>query len=113
MDIKQFIQGINFIRAAVHKDIAMPQLAIFLLVAENDGITQTEIAERFNMPQGTVSRNVAKLGHLMTKDSKGNWKQMGYELVENIPDQHETRRNAVFLTNKGKQIIKGLKKAIK
>jgi DNA-binding MarR family transcriptional regulator len=113
MDIKQFISGINFIRDFVHKDFAFPQLSILLIVSQEQGITQSDLAERLKIPQVTISRNVAKLGHKMKQGVKGTWKQVGYELIETRPYLYERRMNAVYLTKKGEQIIKGLKKAIK
>ena len=49
----------------------------------------------------------------MEQGVKGTWKQVGYELIETRPYLYERRMNAVYLTKKGEQIIKGLKKAIK
>ena len=112
MDIKQFFKGIKCISGVIHKDIAMPQLTILLLVAENEGITQTELAEIMGIPQGTVSRNVLKLSEKFVQNAKGDWRQAGYDLVETRPDIDETRRLAVYLTRKGKDVIKALKKAL-
>ena len=112
MNIKQFYKGLRCISGVVHKDIAMPQLTILLLVAENEGISSPEISEWLDMPQGTVSRNVIKLSHKLVQNAKGEWRQVGYDLVETRPDIHETRRHSVYLTKKGKQVIKALKKAI-
>ena len=113
MEIKQFMKGIHFIREVIHKDIAFPQLTIFLIVAENEGITQGELADRLKIPKGTVSRNVLKLGDLLVEDSKGVWKQKGYGLVEQIPDSYDSRANACYLTKHGKSVFNALKKAIK
>lgn len=113
MEIRQFMKGINFIREEIHKDIAFPQLTIFLIVAENKGITQGELAQMLKIPKGTVSRNVIKLGDLPVQDSKGIWKQRGYELVEQIPDKYDPRANACYLTKKGRQVYNDLKEAIK
>ena len=97
----------------IHKDVAFPQLRIFLMVCRNQGITQTELSKNLNMPQATVSRNVIKLGNLMVQDSKGHWKQKGYGLVEARPDIDESRRNAVYLTKKGAKVADKIAQAIK
>jgi len=112
MDIKQFFKGIKFISDVIHKDIAMPQLTIFLLVAENEGITQPELGEIMKIPQGTVSRNILKLSSKLVQNAKGEWRQAGYDLVVTRPDIDESRRNVVYLTRKGKDVIKALKKAL-
>lgn len=113
MEIKQFMKGIHFIRNAIHKDIAFPQLTIFLIVAENKGITQGELAQKLKIPKGTVSRNVIKLGDHIIQNAQGNWVQKGYDLVEQIPDKYDSRANACYLTKRGRQVYNDLKEAIK
>ena len=113
MEIRQFMKGINFIREEIHKDIAFPQLTIFLVVADNKGITQGELAQILKIPKGTVSRNVIKLGDLIVQNAQGNWVQKGYDLVEQIPDKYDARANACYLTKRGRQVYNDLKEAIK
>jgi DNA-binding MarR family transcriptional regulator len=112
MDIRQFTKGIKCISSVVHKDIAMPQLTILLLVAQEQGISQPDLAMIMGIPQATVSRNVLKLSEKFVQNAKGDWRQTGYDLVETRPDPYETRRHAVYLTKKGKQVINALKKSI-
>ncbi len=86
----------------------MQHLAMLLQVAINEGITQTEISETISMPQGTTSRNVSKLSSRIVKNRQGKWVEDGYCLLETRPDVDESRRHAVYLTNKGKQFFKDL-----
>jgi DNA-binding MarR family transcriptional regulator len=113
MDINHFRNVINFIRKEIYMDFPLPQLEVFLLVIENDGISQSDISKRLDMPQGTVSRNVAKLSSKVIKKDDGSYEKVGYGLLENRPDQIESRSYNVFLTDKGKQFVKDLKFVLK
>jgi DNA-binding MarR family transcriptional regulator len=101
--INRFDRGISYIREQLNGDFALPQLAIFLLVARNEDITMVEIGERLNMPQGTVSRNVKALSKYHTREgNKVN--THGYDLLKVEPDLFDRRKFAVTLTTKGKEI---------
>ena len=92
---------VALVRREVHKDFAMPQLHLFLLVCIDDGVTQPDLAKRAAMPQATVSRNMRILGRVYNKQ---NDQIEGYDLVEAKPDLYERRRLACFLTIKGKRV---------
>lgn len=108
MKIDQLREIIEFIRKTIHRDFAMPQLSILLLVAENEGISQPDISKRLDMPQASVSRNVTKLCKKLVTQRTGTVNR-GYELCEISPDPAEPRRLNVFLTNKGKKFIEELR----
>jgi len=77
---------------------------IILLVAQRQGITQTEISEILNMPQGSVSRNCKKLASAYSEREQG---MVGLDLLENRTDYViDSRRHAVYLTKKGKEMVK-------
>jgi len=107
-----FNRLLDFISNSINKDIAFPQLRILILVANNQGITQGELAKILRVPKGTVSRNVIKLADLLTQDSKGIWKQRGYGLVEQRPDLDDPRKSACFLTKKGAKVVHDLSKLV-
>ena len=113
MDINHFRNVINFIRKEIYMDFPLPQLEVLLLVIENDGISQSDISKRLNMSQGAVSRNVAKLSSRVKQMDDGSYEKMGYGLLENRPDEIESRSYNVFLTDKGKQFVKDLKVVLK
>jgi len=92
---------VALVRRQVHKDFAMPQLHLFLLVCIDDGVTQPDLAKRAAMPQATVSRNMRILGRSYNKQ---NDQIEGYDLVEAKPDLYERKRLACFLTTKGKRV---------
>lgn len=92
MDFQILYNTLELVRKELSKAIPAQQLSIFLAVVLNPGITQTEISENLDMPQGTVSRNVSQL-------------ENGYGLVVTRPDTSiDTRRVAVWLTKKGEAL---------
>lgn len=102
--IAKFAKAVTYIRDNINKDFAIQQLAIYLLVSQNQGITMTEISDRLNMPQGTVSRNVKELTQYIDK-FKNN---CGYDLIRVEPDMVERRRLACYLSRKGNRLMKEL-----
>jgi DNA-binding MarR family transcriptional regulator len=105
--VNAFEKMISLVRGKIHKDFALSQLHLFLLICINDGITQTNLAKRATMPQATVSRNIRILGQAYDKKSG---KIEGYDLVEVKPDLHERRKLACFLTAKGRDMRDALLK---
>jgi DNA-binding MarR family transcriptional regulator len=89
--------------------MALPQISIFLLVAEKPGITMTDISVELDMPQGTVSRNIKELTKYLDRYKNS----CGYDLLKVEPDMEERRRFACFLSNKGKRIVSELEEIFK
>lgn len=81
-------------------DAEMPPQAIltFLLVAENDGISMTELTEAVGNSQPACSRNVGYLGEINRKH------EPGFGLVRTVRDPLERRRNLVYVTAKGRKL---------
>ncbi len=107
--VDKLFATVSYLREAVHPDFAMSQVALFLLVALNNGITMPEIAEKLNMPVGAVSKNVTRLSKRLVKID-GVSKLVGYDLIQAAPDLEERRRYSVTLTQKGHKIIHELEK---
>lgn len=106
MLLESYFNVRQFIRKEIHAEFNPQQESIFLVVCMNDGITQPEICEALDMPQGTVSRNILRLSDNYVKDPRtGAYKQVGYGLVDSRQDEViDSRRRSVFLTKKGKAI---------
>ena len=113
MDINHFRNVINYIRREIYPDFALSQLETLLLVIQNEGITHSELSEKVNVPQATISRNVARLSSKVVKRSDGSYEKIGFGLLENRPDEVESRKYNVFLTEKGKEFVKELKFILK
>lgn len=103
-EINKIFDVIEYIRKNVYTDLALPQLTIYLLVCLKEGVTQTEISNELNMPQGSVSRNLKILSKYFEETEDGKKEIRGYDLVRLEPDLEERRRLAVFLTKRGKAV---------
>ena len=100
------------IRDLIHSEIPAQQLSILYYVAENEGAPQGEIAKALQMPQATVSRNIAKLAVKMEENREKKLVDTGYGLLVNRNDTADPRRLCVFLTPKGQEVLKSIAKAV-
>ena len=95
----------------VYLEIPVQQLELVLRVAEEEGVTMPELQKLTGMSQGSVSRNVRELSsYLREEDDKKSL--VGYGLLEKRPDLHNPRRFAVYLTDKGKQVVSAFEQAV-
>jgi DNA-binding MarR family transcriptional regulator len=102
---KNLYEVLQFFRKKLDAvDLPVQQIILFLKVAEQEGVTLTELQNLTSMPQGTVSRNIRKL-YRYVKGSGPDRKVEGYELVVMEPDLDNPRRKAVFLSPKGKKLL--------
>jgi len=90
----------------IFAELPLQHVMLLLAIAEEDGITQPKIADKLGWPQGTVSRNVKKLSVYLVESETGAKRKAGYELVEQRPDTFDRKANAVYLTPKGKKVLK-------
>lgn len=83
-------------------DVEMPiqTAATFLIIAENEGISQQDIKDRLGMASSTASRNVAALSerHRLGKP--------GYNLVVQREDLEDRRRKTHHLTPQGRAVLR-------
>ncbi|MCK4260079.1 MAG: MarR family transcriptional regulator [Halanaerobiales bacterium] len=54
-------QTIKYLREIIAKDMPLQQLAVFLEVCANEGISMKELAKTLGMPQSSITRNVKRL----------------------------------------------------
>lgn len=77
-------------------------LSVFIAIAQNNGITVSEIGVKTNLTSSSASRNVQAL-------SDWHWlKRPGLGLVSTEVDLMDTRRKIVKLKPKGEQLAKQL-----
>lgn len=78
-----------------------PQMIqVFLLVAQQPGLTAQQLAKETGLHLSTISRNLTALGE---------WHRLGkpgLNLIENVEDPHERRRRIAFLTVNGRNLAK-------
>jgi DNA-binding MarR family transcriptional regulator len=70
---------------------------VFLTVAMEEGGTATQLVERFQMPQQTLSRKIRNLAQ--TVDDAGEFQ--GYNLIRIVP---KGKAHSLFLTDEGRAL---------
>ena len=84
-------------------DLPIQYALSFLTLAQNEGMSMRELAERLGIAQSSASRNVAALSkwHSFGKP--------GLDLVQAEEDPRERRRKIISLTPKGHELIATLR----
>lgn len=85
----------------IFNELPLQQWRMFLHVMMQDGISQLDFQGLLGVPAGTVSRNLAKLGSKFVEDRNGKLEDVGYGLIEVLPDSTDPKRNTIYLTPKG------------
>jgi DNA-binding MarR family transcriptional regulator len=85
-------------------DSTMPiqTFLVFLIIASEEGLTLSEIAQRAGLSQSSASRNFAALSVVSKSSNKG----LG--LITTKEDPEERRRKIARLTAKGKRLSDAL-----
>jgi DNA-binding MarR family transcriptional regulator len=98
-EINSLIKAVDAIRT---QSIDMPaqQILTFLTVAMRPGITMEDLGRDVGISQSSVSRNVAALSkqHRLGKP--------GADYLEAIEDPRERRRKVMYLTPKGRSVMR-------
>lgn len=105
--IRSFLAAIEAFRA-IRPTMPLQYVVAFLLVAMEEGLGVSEYAERAGVSMSVMSR------HLLDIGERNRHMEEGFGLVTARQNPLELRRNEVFLTNKGRallrQIIRQLEK---
>ena len=91
----------------VDETISLQLCITFLLVAQNEGCSLTDIWKQTGWVQSTVTRHLLDLGQFNRQ------KGPGYNLVQSERDPMELRKNIYTLTPKGKALYKKLVEMMK
>ncbi|HYC02922.1 MAG TPA: helix-turn-helix domain-containing protein [Azospirillaceae bacterium] len=83
-----------------------PQMSVldavaFALISENEGLSQTELAELLGEPSYVVSRVVDYLGQGTTQTGRAQ-RQQGLGLIERVPWDRDRRVRVLRLTQAGR-----------
>ncbi|MGQ9364879.1 MarR family transcriptional regulator [Azospirillum sp. ST 5-10] len=84
-------------------DLPIQYALSFLTIAQNEGISVGELAERLGIAQSSASRNVAALSRWHS------FGKAGLDLVQSQEDPRERRRKIVSLTDKGRAFLDGMR----
>jgi DNA-binding MarR family transcriptional regulator len=84
-------------------DMPIQYALSFLTIAQNEGLSMGDLAQRLGIAQSSASRNIAALSrwHSFGKD--------GHDLVEAQEDPRERRRKIVSLTARGHRLVGALR----
>ncbi len=84
-------------------DLPIQYALSFMTIAQNEGISIGELAERLGIAQSSASRNVAALSRWHS------FGKAGLDLVSAQEDPRERRRKVVALTDKGRAFLDELR----
>lgn len=84
-------------------DLPIQYALSFMTIAQSEGISIGELAERLGIAQSSASRNVAALSKWHS------FGKAGLDLVQAQEDPRERRRKIVTLTDKGRAFLEELR----
>jgi DNA-binding MarR family transcriptional regulator len=84
-------------------DMPIQYALSFLTIAQHEGLSMGELAQRLGIAQSSASRNIAALSRWHS------FGKAGHDLVEALEDPRERRRKIVSLTPRGHQLIEALR----
>ncbi len=90
-----------------HSDFPINALAIFCCIAEEEGLSSTDLIKKLDTPKATVSRNLRLLGDRKAPN------QDGLNLIQLKHDITDYRVRRAYLTEKGKDFYALIEKALK
>ena len=102
MNTGQLRKAMALIRKNLNPEVTVSQIECFFIVAENEGIKEQEIAQQINISKPTLRRDIARLAD--QAKGGGILAQAGHAVCDVKDD------GSVFLTEKGKQLIKDILK---
>lgn len=97
--IKNFLAAIEAFRA-IRPTMPLQYVVAFLLVAMDEGLGVSEYAERAGVSMSVMSR------HLLDIGERNRHMEEGFGLVTARQNPMELRKNEVFLTSKGKAVLR-------
>ncbi|WP_188259836.1 MarR family winged helix-turn-helix transcriptional regulator [Azospirillum tabaci] len=88
-------------------DLPIQYALSFMTIAQNEGMSIGELAERLGIAQSSASRNVAALSRWHS------FGKAGLDLVQAQEDPRERRRKIVTLTDTGRAFLEELRAIVK
>lgn len=90
-----------------HSDFPPNGLAIFVCIAQDEGVSASDLVHKLGIPKATVSRNLRMLGEQLSPTKKG----INLIRLEHDPKDYRVRRG--YLTDKGREFLTELNEALK
>lgn len=96
-----FLEFLKYARDNLAPDVTVQRLLVLLHVAQNEGLSQNELAEQLEGISTTaLSRNLADLSAINSRKSAGPG------LIEQHLDPDNLRKKRIFLTDKGQRFLR-------
>jgi len=96
----QRLEQFGTILAIAHEQLRPRQLVLLAQIAEEPGLTQTELADRVGLTTSAMTRNLDALG----ADGRGDKDKPGLGWIENRSNPN-ARENRVFITKEGQRVL--------
>jgi len=84
-------------------DMPIQYALSFLTIAQHEGLSMGDLAQRLGIAQSSASRNIAALSRWHS------FGKAGHDLVEALEDPRERRRKIVSLTPRGHRLVAALR----
>lgn len=105
---KKMLEVVKFIRETVCRELPIQQLHILLVVANQEGITSTELCKELDMQSGSLSRNMKMLSRFSERNADGGMVVSGHDLIDPRVDLYNRKMLAYYLTSKGRQFVNNI-----
>jgi len=103
-ELARMTAAMELLRKRLNKGMPGQQMCLLLTVAVCPGVTMPELAQRLDMPQGSVSRNIKALSHYREREN-GVSQLKGHGLLRTAPVGGGSHALAVYLTPMGVSVI--------
>jgi DNA-binding MarR family transcriptional regulator len=98
-DLITFVKG----GIGIRSNMTMTRLQLFLEVGMNEGITTSDLRDKYGILPRTLRKNIRVLGKYIDY-SKGSAALRGFDLVKTVRARNERTKHACFLTKKGEKV---------
>ncbi|MDP5253389.1 MULTISPECIES: MarR family winged helix-turn-helix transcriptional regulator [unclassified Vibrio] len=105
VELKRGLNLANVLREYI-PDSTPNGFAIFIVIAQNEGLAAGDLTVKLDMPKSTISRNLRKLGERFSPQ------QAGLDLIKLEHDESDYRVRRAFLTDRGRQFLSKIKEAL-
>lgn len=109
-ELESIVFGLDIVKRfrVIDPNIELVTVGIFLLIALNEGITNSDVAEYFAINKARASRNI----QILSSVARTRKDKQGLHLVHQVLDNDDFRVRKLFLTKKGKDVKNDLLKLL-
>ena len=117
-DMRRFLKAAEYIQEELIIGSKIAQaplqfLVLLLVIADNEGINQTDVPPLLGTDQSTCSRNIRKMSEVAFKgNGDGAPVKLGHGLLTQRQHTDGGNKNTVHLSKRGKQVVSNIKKIL-